>query len=298
MRLFTIGESNISRQGIILYLSLIELTMPNVYLSIITISYNQGKFLQDNINSVKNYLTDGVEHIIVDPGSKDSSRLISRAYAENFPNVINIFEPDAGPAEGLNKGLNVARGEYIGILNSDDYFAVDALKNILRIIKKKNSKDIIYGYGEELKDGIGTKVHVGRLNLRNFALLQQQIFQPSIFIKKEIVQSHNIFFNINNSTCWDAEFLCSLLKVGATTKRYPIVFATFRIHKNSITGRSDNLQQYLEDIERVATLAAANRSTLFDRYFDFREKNSLYIFLKYLYIKIYDRFYAFREKRS
>ena len=275
---------------------LVRSVMQSVQLSIITISYNQGEFLQENINSVKDYLTEGVEHIIVDPGSTDNSRLISKFYQENYPNVINIFEPDSGPADGLNKCLSISRGKYRGILNSDDYYADGTLKYILKILKKKKSKDIIFGYGEELKDGMTTRVHVGRMNLRNFSLRRQQIFQPSCFIRKEIIQNNNILFNIKNSTCWDAEFFCTLLKVGAKTKRYPIVFATFRIHKNSITGRSDNLEEYFEDLDRVARIAAENRNAQFDRLFEIFKRNRLYIFCKFLYIKIYNKFYAFQTK--
>lgn len=256
--------------------------MQPIKLTIITICLNGAKFLSENFDSVSPHLSEGIEHILIDAGSIDDSRVIIENYSKMFPNVSMIFETDSGPAEGLNKGLIAARGEYIGVLNSDDFYAPGALSLVLRKIHK-NRADIIYGYGNVLENGKSTFVHVGRLKLRNFALQQQQIFQPSIFFRSSTIRNLNLFFNHENSTCWDAEFVCNLLKNGAKVERIPYALSTFRIHENSITGMATNEQEYLADMRRVTSIARQGRSLFFDKVGNLVTKSRPYTVLKRIY---------------
>jgi glycosyltransferase involved in cell wall biosynthesis len=134
-----------------------DMSDSEISLSIITLSYNQAEFIQDNIDSIKNALISRdlrgrVEHIFVDPGSNDNSREIIDIYSRRYPNVIKIFERDSGPAEGLNKGLGKARGEWIGILNADDYYDDQSILQFLEYIPKLSRYEIVYGYGYLFKD--------------------------------------------------------------------------------------------------------------------------------------------------
>jgi glycosyltransferase involved in cell wall biosynthesis len=88
--------------------------------SIVTISFNQAEFLERTILSVIAQKDVDMEYIIVDPGSTDGSRDIIERYRGTFSHVI--FEPDAGPADGLNKGFAVASGDWFGYINSDDFY--------------------------------------------------------------------------------------------------------------------------------------------------------------------------------
>ena len=77
-------------------------------ISVVTISYNQAGYLKQCIDSVLNQDYPDIEYIIVDPGSTDGSREIIESYGDR---VIKIFEPDTGPANGLNKGFHRATGD-------------------------------------------------------------------------------------------------------------------------------------------------------------------------------------------
>ena len=80
--------------------------------SIVTISYNQAQFLEQAIRSVIEQDYPDVEYIVVDPGSTDGSREIIERYRDRIDRII--FEPDKGPADGLNKGFAQATGDVFG----------------------------------------------------------------------------------------------------------------------------------------------------------------------------------------
>ena len=88
--------------------------------SIITITYNSQKTLTQTLESVANQTYPNIEHIIIDGASTDDTLKI----VAKFPHVAKVIsEPDDGLYDALNKGINTASGEFIGILHSDDFFS-------------------------------------------------------------------------------------------------------------------------------------------------------------------------------
>ena len=90
--------------------------------SIITITYNSAATIADTMRSVATQTYDNIEHIIIDGASKDNTLEI----VKQFPHVATIIsEPDRGIYNAMNKGVVVATGDVVGILNSDDFFSED-----------------------------------------------------------------------------------------------------------------------------------------------------------------------------
>lgn len=88
--------------------------------SIITVTYNSESSIRDTLESVANQTYNDIEHIIVDGLSNDKTLEIVREY----PHVARIIsEPDKGIYDAINKGIQLAQGEVVGILNSDDFFS-------------------------------------------------------------------------------------------------------------------------------------------------------------------------------
>lgn len=104
-------------------------------LSIITPSYNQGQYIEENIQSVLSQNYSSFEHIIVDGGSTDNTVEILKKY----PHLIWISEKDNGQADALNKGLKIATGDIIGWINSDDYYE----KNIFASVVSYFSDELV-----------------------------------------------------------------------------------------------------------------------------------------------------------
>lgn len=87
-------------------------------ISVVTVSYNQAQFLERAIRSIVEQNQEDLEYIVIDPGSTDESRDIIERYRSNIAKIV--YEPDSGPAEGLNKGFFHATGEVPGLINADD----------------------------------------------------------------------------------------------------------------------------------------------------------------------------------
>ena len=109
-------------------------------ISIITATYNSEKTLKDTLESVLKQTYTDYEHIIIDGLSKDSTMEIVKEYEPKYNGKLRyISEKDSGIYDAMNKGIKMAEGEVIGLLNSDDIYAHEnVLKEIAECFEKEN----------------------------------------------------------------------------------------------------------------------------------------------------------------
>jgi len=112
-------------------------------ISLITVVKNGDKFLEETIKSVLNQSYKNFEYIIIDGGSKDGSLDIIKKYSSNIDYWVS--ETDNGIYDAFNKGMRVALGDYIGIINSDDVFLPNALEILEKYITQYPSCDFFFG---------------------------------------------------------------------------------------------------------------------------------------------------------
>jgi glycosyltransferase involved in cell wall biosynthesis len=94
--------------------------MNSARISIITVSYNNAGTIADAINSVLAQTYKEIEYIVVDGASTDGTKDIVASFGQRISRFIS--EPDKGLYDAINKGIRIASGEIVGILNSDDFF--------------------------------------------------------------------------------------------------------------------------------------------------------------------------------
>lgn len=111
--------------------------------SIITPSFNQAAFLEQTIQSVLNQNYSQIEYIVIDGGSTDGSVDIIKKYQDHL--TWWVSEPDEGQADAINKGLNHARGQIVGWLNSDDYYLPGAIKDAVSILTHQPDLGMVFG---------------------------------------------------------------------------------------------------------------------------------------------------------
>ena len=130
--------------------------------SIITVTYNAGKVLEDTIQSVISQTYRNVEYIIVDGNSKDNTQEIIGKYSKHISKMVS--EPDKGLYDAMNKGIRMATGDYLCFLNAGDKFhEKETLQQIAETLKDKDLPDVIYGETAIVDEG-GNFLHMRRLS--------------------------------------------------------------------------------------------------------------------------------------
>lgn len=116
---------------------------PLPLISIVSASWNQGKYLQECIDSLKGDYQECIEHIVIDNCSDDETGSILKKH----PEICAIVERDTGQSEALNKGFRSARGEWVLWLNVDDFLLPGALSRMIHFLQQEGSYfDMIYGH--------------------------------------------------------------------------------------------------------------------------------------------------------
>ena len=217
-------------------------------ISIVTISFNQSKFLRQCIDSVLSQEGVDLEYIVVDPASTDGSRDIIESYGDR---IVKVFEPDAGPADGLNKGFSKAKGEVFGFINSDDFFLPGALQKISDHFDKEGLNSYVSGGGFiENKNGSLQTVTPSRMTLNSCLYGACTIFQQGTFFPASMF--HQVGgFNTDNRTCWDGELFADFLAAGYNHKVIRDALAVFRLHEDSISGTGRLEKAYQDELKRI-----------------------------------------------
>ena len=122
---------------------ILKKTQKEPLFTIITVVLNQEKYLDQTIRSVLRQKCKDFEYIIIDGGSKDKTIKIIKKYSNKLSYWIS--QKDKGIYYAFNKGMILARGKYIGIINSDDIYTPKALGIISKYIKSSPDKDFIFG---------------------------------------------------------------------------------------------------------------------------------------------------------
>ena len=135
---------------------------PHPKFSVITVTYNAGKVLEDTIQSVVFQTYRNVEYIIVDGNSKDNTLEIVDKYRNRISQVIS--EPDKGLYDAMNKGILLATGDYLCFLNAgDEFHDNETLQKMVHTLKGKELPDVIYGE-TAIVDEEGHFLHMRRLS--------------------------------------------------------------------------------------------------------------------------------------
>ncbi len=114
--------------------------------SIITATYNSSKTITDTIRSVINQSYPDIEYIIIDGASKDNTIDMVETFRNQLGDRLRVIsEPDKGIYDAMNKGIEMATGDVVGILNSDDFFTSDTVIEKLVETFKSNDIDAVYG---------------------------------------------------------------------------------------------------------------------------------------------------------
>ncbi len=199
--------------------------------SIVTVGYNCASTLGRAMDSILQQTYQNIEYIVVDGKSSDHTIEIIKSYESKFGNrLIWISEQDKGIYDAMNKGIKMATGEIVGILNSDDFLtSTTIIERIVYEFKKNNNLELIYG-----------DVHFVRpkdlhKNIRNYTgrffqpwMIRFGYFppHPSIYVRRDVYEKYGMYDDSLRIAA-DFEFFANLIhNHHVSTKYIPMDFVT------------------------------------------------------------------------
>jgi glycosyltransferase involved in cell wall biosynthesis len=160
--------------------------------TIITVVYNNDNYIAETINSVLAQSYNNIEYIIVDGGSTDRTLEIIRQYEAKIDYWIS--ESDRGLYDAMNKGIALASGEIIGILNSDDLYFPDTVATVVKAYQKQQQPCVIYGNMLKFADNFThTSLHQGNLTDSAFKTATISINHPTCFVHQTLYKNFGGF---------------------------------------------------------------------------------------------------------
>lgn len=203
----------------------------SLLVSIITPSFNQGRFIEETILSVKKQNYPHIEHIIVDGGSTDETLDVIRRYEGTY-NLRWVSEPDEGQADALSKGFRLARGEVLGWLNADDTYQMGAVSSAVVCLQDHPGVDLVYGNfsyideaGEILYTHITPEFSLEKLLYGNI------IPQTAMFFRRRIIEEiGGVDPRLHYVMDW--EFVLRIAR-NYQVQRVPAVWGNFRITRGT-----------------------------------------------------------------
>lgn len=180
--------------------------------TIVTPSYNQGRYIRDTIESVLSQNYPRIEYIIVDNKSNDNTLDIVREYGDRFTFVC---EKDHGQSDAINKGFRMAKGEIVAWLNSDDIYEPGCIQRAVLEFQNHPGLGLVYGDGYII-DEKGKKIksfqavqEFCRWDLIN---VQDYILQPAAFIRKSCLEEAG-YLDTSLHWCMDWDLWIRLSKI-------------------------------------------------------------------------------------
>lgn len=226
--------------------------MPKV--SIVTATYNSATSIKNCLDSVVSQVYNDLEYLIIDGQSSDDTLNIIKDYQQKYPYIKLISEKDYGIYDALNKGLQLATGDVIGFVHSDDLLATNYIIS-----------DIVNQLQNEQLDGIyGDLQYVDKIDLNKVIrlwkscdfkprLLKQGWMpaHPTLFLKKEVYKKHGIF-DLNYKIAADYDFMLRVLKDNSLKFGYlPKVITKMRVGGASNRSLKNIIQKTKEDYRAI-----------------------------------------------
>jgi len=225
---------------------------PSPRVSIVTPSYNQGRFIEETIRSVLLQGYPDLEYIIIDGGSTDNSFEIIKRYEKWL--TYWVSEPDKGQSDAINKGLRLAQGDVLAFLNSDDVYMPGAVRTAAAFLSRNPETGMVYGGCRVIDEHGHLKRHLKTADFRIEKVIcggRCVIPQPSAFIRRVVIDEVGLL-DVNMDMAMDLDLW---VRIGLKHRiaRIPEVLASARLYlgTKTLSGVSPFLQDRLAIIDKT-----------------------------------------------
>lgn len=219
----------------------------NLFFSIITVCFNAEKTICKTISSIINQTYSNYEYIIIDGKSTDNTIKVINKFKPILNKKLKVIsEADNGIYDAMNKGIMNAKGDIIGIINSDDWYESKSLEIINNYYTSTNKNGIYYGLLNSYKKGQFYKVEC----VHHSYLNEAPLFHPTCFVSKQVYDSIGLF-NLKYKLAADYDFFLKARSKSINFIYIPEILANFSLDglttlhkKKSISETIDILYNY------------------------------------------------------
>jgi glycosyltransferase involved in cell wall biosynthesis len=228
--------------------------------TIVTPSYNYGRFIGECLESVAAQEGVTFEHLVMDAVSTDNTKEV----VARFPDALFFQEPDKGMTDGINKGFRRAQGKWVMWLNADDVMRPGALRAVKEFAEEHHAADVIFGCWNFV-DAEGKFLRRMTVFPFNRGMISNHgcyIASTSTFFRRSSTIEEGYLLNINFKSVMDGEYFCRLSSAGKRFEYLPRVLADFRLHDGSISQRNlgrDDIDGVLAHQRQLAESRAIRR---------------------------------------
>jgi glycosyltransferase involved in cell wall biosynthesis len=198
----------------------------NPLVSIITVVFNGAKTLEQTIQSVLGQTYKNIEYIIVDGGSTDGTLDIIQKYEDRIARWVS--EPDRGLYDAMNKGIRMATGEIIGIINSDDWYELNAVESIMDAYRKHPEKKVFHGDRYDVSVTGARRIRKFNPSTFKFLYYAMTYNHPTMFVNRNVYKE--TVFNTSLRALSDYQFvLTNFLKNKDLFYYIPQAYVNYRL---------------------------------------------------------------------
>ena len=163
--------------------------MSEMLVTVLTPCFNSGKTIEKTLACIENQTYRNIEYIIVDGGSTDNTLALIEKHRSRLPERMTVIsEKDNGIYDAMNKGIGLAKGQLIGIVNSDDSYEPDTVEQAVKHFCK-NQYEVVYGMQRTYLDDKEKAVVIYHHDF----LPQQMITHPTCFVTKDTYEKFGVF---------------------------------------------------------------------------------------------------------
>lgn len=259
-----------------------EYNKKNPYVSVIVPIYNVEKYINKCLDSLVNQTLKNIEIILIDDGSKDKSGEILDNYSKKYKNIIVKHIENGGVSNARNIGISLAKGKYIGFIDSDDYIELDMFEKMYNSALKYDSDivaadvDIVYpNYNKEISSGIVNCTKKDKETKNNILINSYAVIWNKIY-KKSLIEGIKFKDKCNFSE--DVEFLYKVLPLAYTFSAVNKPLYHYVQREGSLTYVYDKkLYQLIENFDGLVSIYKKDK-----KYRKYSEELE-YSYVRYLY---------------
>lgn len=224
-------------------------------ISVITPVYNGERFVEACIQVVLDQQCLDVEHILIDGGSTDQTAAIIQRYAAQYPHIRWISEKDQGQSDAMNKGIALAKGEILSILNVDDDYQPNVLNHITELFKTLPKPSFLVG-NCNVWDGDGNLLFVNQpknLKLQDLLLgwdVNPIPANPSAYFYHASLHQQIGLYRVDEHCLMDLQFILEAVQV-AHVKYVDEIWGNFRLHPDTKTFRSLQTREVTHQVRKM-----------------------------------------------